>query len=89
MVTQLPMNAVLPSLQPEAPATTIEMLNSACFCFSLDEKALARALDQAGNVGDHEALFMAHAHGRATTPMVRSACGAKWSKQAKEHLLSL
>lgn len=45
MVTQLPMNAVLPSLQPEAPATTIEMLNSACFCFSLDEKALARALD--------------------------------------------
>ena len=39
------MNAVLPSLQLEAPRSAIDMLNSACFCFSLDEEALACALD--------------------------------------------
>ncbi len=39
------MNAVLPSLPPAAPRSPVETLNSACFCFSLDEEALARALD--------------------------------------------
>lgn len=39
------MNAVLQPLPLEAPRSAIDMLNSACFCFSLDEKALARALD--------------------------------------------
>ena len=39
------MNAVLPTPQLEAPRSAIEMLNSACFCLSLDEQALARALD--------------------------------------------
>ncbi|MBM6707150.1 hypothetical protein H6A68_08915, partial [Bifidobacterium pullorum subsp. saeculare] len=29
----------------EALRSAIDKLNSACFCFSLDEKALARALD--------------------------------------------
>ena len=39
------MNAVLTSPQPEAPRSSIDMLNSACFCFSLDAQALALALD--------------------------------------------
>ena len=39
------MNAVLQPLPLEAPRSAIDKLNSACFCFSLDEKALARALD--------------------------------------------
>ena len=39
------MNAVLPTPQPEAPRSIVETLNSACFCFSLDGDALARALD--------------------------------------------
>ena len=39
------MNAPLQPLTLEAPRSAIDMLNSACFCFSLDEKALARALD--------------------------------------------
>ena len=39
------MNAVLQPLPVGAPRSAIDMLNSACFCFSLDEKALARALD--------------------------------------------
>ena len=38
-------NAVLPSPPFEAPVSAIDLLNSACFCFSLDEEALARALD--------------------------------------------
>jgi len=38
-------NAVVPSPPLEAPRSTIEILNSACFCFSLDGEALARALD--------------------------------------------
>ena len=29
----------------DAPRSTVDMLNSACFCFSLDETALTRALD--------------------------------------------
>ena len=39
------MNAFLSPLQPEARRSTLDMLNSACFCFSLDGHALARALD--------------------------------------------
>ena len=39
------MNAVPQPLPLEAPHSAIDMLNSACFCFSLDKKALARALD--------------------------------------------
>ena len=39
------MNAVLPSPQLELPRSSIDTLNSACFCFSLDEEALAHALD--------------------------------------------
>ena len=39
------MNAVVPSLPLEAPRSLVDMLNSACFCFSLDGAALARALD--------------------------------------------
>ena len=39
------MNAVLPLPQLEARRSTIDVLNSACFCFSLDGQALARALD--------------------------------------------
>ena len=39
------MNAVLPTPQLEAPRSAIDMLNSACFCVSLDGIALARALD--------------------------------------------
>ncbi len=39
------MNAVPPSPPLEAPVSVIDLLNSACFCFSLDEQALARALD--------------------------------------------
>jgi hypothetical protein len=31
--------------QIDSPRSTIDMLNSACFCFSLDETVLARALD--------------------------------------------
>jgi hypothetical protein len=38
-------NAVLPPPQLAAPRSTIDVLNSACFCFSLDGEALARALD--------------------------------------------
>ncbi len=45
MVTRKPVNAVLPPPQLEAPRSAIEMLNSACFCLSLDQSALARALD--------------------------------------------
>ncbi|MDP1534260.1 MAG: hypothetical protein Q8L92_11850, partial [Rubrivivax sp.] len=39
------MSAVLPLPQLDAPRSAIDMLNSACFCFSLDQKSLARALD--------------------------------------------
>ena len=39
------MNAVLPSPQLGSPRSAIDALNSACFCFSLDPDALARALD--------------------------------------------
>ena len=39
------MNAVLPLPQLEAPRSAVDLLNSACFCFSLDQAALARALD--------------------------------------------
>ena len=39
------MNAVLPPPQLEAPRSAIGRLNSACFCLSLDQNALARALD--------------------------------------------
>ena len=39
------MNAVLQSPHLEAARSAIDQLNSACFCFSLDAKALARALD--------------------------------------------
>ncbi len=39
------MNTVAPSLQPGPPRSSIDLLNSACFCLSLDEPALARALD--------------------------------------------
>ena len=39
------MNAILPTPQFEAHRSAIDMLNSACFCFSLDQNALARALD--------------------------------------------
>lgn len=39
------MNAVLPSPHFETRRSTIDVLNSACFCFSLDGQALARALD--------------------------------------------
>lgn len=39
------MNAVLPPPQLNAPNSAIDVLNSACFCFSLDQKSLARALD--------------------------------------------
>lgn len=39
------MNVVLPTCHPEAPRSNIDLLNSACFCLSLDEAALARALD--------------------------------------------
>ena len=39
------MTAALPPPPPEAPRSAVELLNSACFCFSLDDKALARALD--------------------------------------------
>jgi hypothetical protein len=45
MVTGKPVNAVLPPPQLDAPRSAVDMLNSACFCFSLDQKALARALD--------------------------------------------
>ena len=40
-----PVNAVLPSPHPEAPRSSIDLLNGACFCLSLDKAALARALD--------------------------------------------
>ena len=39
------MNAVLQPLPLDAPRSAVDVLNSACFCFSLDAKALARALD--------------------------------------------
>ena len=39
------MNTVLPPTQLDAPRSAIGMLNSACFCLSLDQNALARALD--------------------------------------------
>ena len=39
------MNAALQPLPLEAPRSAIDMLNSACFCMSLDQEALARALD--------------------------------------------
>ena len=42
---QKTVNAALTSPQLEAPLSTVDLLNSACFCFSLDEAALARALD--------------------------------------------
>ena len=45
MVTRKPVHAVLPPPQLDAPRSAIDRLNSACFCFSLDVKALARALD--------------------------------------------
>ena len=39
------MNSVASSLQPAPPRSSIDLLNSACFCLSLDQHALARALD--------------------------------------------
>ena len=39
------MNTALPSPQLETPRSGFDTLNSACFCFSLDLDALARALD--------------------------------------------
>ncbi|MGK2954020.1 MAG: hypothetical protein ACSLEZ_16745 [Thiobacillus sp.] len=39
------MNAVVQPPPLEAPRSAIDMLNSTCFCFSLDGNALARALD--------------------------------------------
>jgi hypothetical protein len=45
MLTIKPMNALLPPPQLNAPHSAIDALNSACFCFSLDQKSLARALD--------------------------------------------
>ncbi|HEY8708057.1 MAG TPA: hypothetical protein VIM34_08665 [Burkholderiaceae bacterium] len=39
------MNAVLPSPPVAAPRGAIDALNRECFCFSLDQAALARALD--------------------------------------------
>ena len=45
MVTRKPVNAALPPPQLDAPRSAIETLNSACFCFSLDQNALVRALD--------------------------------------------
>lgn len=39
------MNTVPTSSPGESPLSTIDLLNSACFCVSLDEAALARALD--------------------------------------------
>ena len=45
LVPKSSVNAVLPSPQFEARCSTIDVLNSACFCFSLDGQALARALD--------------------------------------------
>lgn len=45
MVTIKPVHDVLPPPQLDAPRSAIDMLNSACFCFSLDQHALARALD--------------------------------------------
>ena len=39
------MNVVLQPSPPAERRSAIELLNSACFCFSLDTKALARALD--------------------------------------------
>lgn len=45
MDTRQPVNAVLPPPQLDAPRSAFGMLNSACFCLSLDQNALARALD--------------------------------------------
>ena len=45
MVTNIVVNAVLPFPELEPPRSAIDLLNSACFCFSLDEAALVRALD--------------------------------------------
>ena len=45
MVTLNPVNAVLPPSKLDAPRSAIDMLNSACFCLSLDQKSLASALD--------------------------------------------
>ena len=45
MVTNNVVNAILPFPELEPPPSVIELLNSACLCFSLDEAALARALD--------------------------------------------
>ena len=42
---QRTVNAVVPSPPLESPRRAIDMLNSACFCYSLDREALARALD--------------------------------------------
>ena len=39
------MSVVLQPLPLDAPRSAVDVLNSACFCFSLDAKALARALD--------------------------------------------
>ena len=45
LVTIKPLNAILTPTHLAAPRSAIDMLNSACFCFSLDQSALARALD--------------------------------------------
>ena len=45
MVTRMSVNAVLPPPQLDAPRSAIGMLNSACFCLSLDQSALTHALD--------------------------------------------
>ncbi len=45
LIAKKSVNTVPTSPQFDVPRSTIERLNSACFCFSLDETALARALD--------------------------------------------
>jgi hypothetical protein len=45
MATRKPLNASPPPPQLETPSSAVDMLNRACFCFSLDRSALARALD--------------------------------------------
>ena len=39
------MNITVPSSHREPPLGTLDALNRACFCFSLDQDALAQALD--------------------------------------------
>ena len=39
------MTTIPPSSHREPPLGTLDALNRACFCFSLDQDALAQALD--------------------------------------------